>query len=157
MMKRILFLLLSLPLFLMGCNQGSSNLEEYNQSELKEKISEQLLQPKLPAKLPFELAESSFDAGPSGNESTKIIIDFYGEKNEHLGLVASSKVSLSSDLEKESVDIGEIKGKYAENENGVKYLMWKEGKINYTLQYFSQASETKIEKQELIDTAKSFE
>ncbi|WP_201714633.1 DUF4367 domain-containing protein [Rossellomorea arthrocnemi] len=155
-MKRIIFLLLALPLFLMGCNQGSSNLEEYNQSELKEKVSKQNLQPKLPTKLPFELVESSFDAGPSGKESKKIIIDFYGEKNEHLGFVASSKVNLSSDLEQENVDIGEVKGKYAENENGVKYLMWKDGEINYTLQYFSQASETKIEKQELIDTAKSF-
>jgi Domain of unknown function (DUF4367) len=156
-MRKLLLVLMALPIFIMGCSQEASGLIEYNNSELKKQISKLDLQAMLPSQLPFELAEYSFDAGPSGKESNKVIIDFYGKQNEHLGLVVSSKVNLSSDLEQESVEIGEVKGKYAENENGVNYLMWKDGDTHYTLQYFSEASETVVGKEELVEVAQSFE
>ncbi|KGP72912.1 DUF4367 domain-containing protein [Pontibacillus yanchengensis] len=156
-MRRLLVYYLTLSLILIGCSNEETNLTSFNNSELKSKLEEQSFHPKVPTKLPFKVSDTSFDAGPPDQKSNTYIIDFYGTENEHLGLTVSRGVAVSTNLETTGVEIGDEKGKFAENKNGVKYLSWEDEGIRYQLQYFSKTSDTEVNKGELIETAKLFQ
>ncbi|MGG4166409.1 DUF4367 domain-containing protein [Rossellomorea vietnamensis] len=159
-MKRLLFFLLVIPIFLFGCNNGengnNSSLNDFDNTELKEQLKDQDFQPKLPSKTPIAVENAQFDPPVEGREV--LTFDFFGEES-HLGLmtVRGKKVSNSSDIEYEEVEIGELKGKYGVNDAGVMNLYWTDDKTYYRLTYYGKQSEKEITKEELIATAESFE
>jgi hypothetical protein len=146
--------------FLAACgNSGtSSNLEDFDNSNLKEELSAKAFQPKLPTKTPFEVTDAQVSNAP--NQDTVLTIDFTnsGESSNYMGLMAvNGKNVESSKMEFEEVKIGDIKGKYAVNNAGTMILKWTENGISYDLTYFGKQSEKEITKEELIKTAESFE
>ncbi|MGP4081110.1 DUF4367 domain-containing protein [Pseudalkalibacillus sp. R45] len=161
-MKKWLSMVSMLVLILAGCN-SSGSLYDYDNTKLKEELEERDFQPRVPTKLPFD--EGQADLNPSielgeGQDDTVIMIDFTssGEADRNLlGLEIVKDVEVDSDMEYETVDIGELKGQFADNEAGNMVLNWKEGNINYTLSYYKEQSDTEITKEHLIETAKSFE
>ncbi len=149
-------------LVLAGCST-SGNLYDYDDTKLKEGLEERAFQPRVPTKLPFD--DGQADLNPpielgEGQDDTVIMIDFTssGEGNRNLmGLEIVKDIDVHSDMEYETVDIGELKGQFAETEAGNMVLNWKEDNMNYTLSYYKEQSDTEITKEDLIETAKSFE
>ncbi|WP_064092927.1 hypothetical protein [Rossellomorea aquimaris] len=158
-MKKIIILLLTIPLLLLGCSSGTqSTLVDFDHAQLKKQIEVQGFQPKLPAKMPFEGAKAEFSPPP--NQQDVLIFDFFshGEENKnHLGFMIVNGKNSSSDMEFEDVSIGDIKGKYAVNNGDAQILRWKDGDIEYSLTYYGKQSDKEVSKGELIETAKSFE
>ena len=158
-MKKLIVVLLTIPLFLIGCSGGTqSTLADFDHTQLKKQIEDQGFQPKLPAKMPFEGAKAEFSPPP--NQQEVLIFDFFShgeENNNHLGLMIVNGKKGSSNMEFEDVSIGDLKGKYAVNNAEAQTLRWKDGEIEYSLTYYGKQSDKEVSKEELIETAKSFE
>ncbi|PGY12642.1 DUF4367 domain-containing protein [Bacillus sp. AFS031507] len=158
MTKKFLFLLAFVPLLLMGCTASGSNLYEFDHSKLKEQVKDQEFQPELPSKLPLENMKASFS--PIPDQADVQTFDFFtngkGNKN-HLELLVVNKKASSSNLKFEEVEIGDLNGQYAVNDEKAQILRWKENNLEYTLTYYGQQSDKELSKEDLIETAKSFE
>ncbi|WP_226666268.1 DUF4367 domain-containing protein [Metabacillus litoralis] len=161
-MKKIFIILLPILLLVMGCS-GGKNLIDFDHTKLKEEIKEQSFQPKLPSNLPFDVEEAIFTPPPKEQQPSSILtFDFFGPENEsgnkdHLSLMTVKGGKVESDLEYEDVKIGDLKGKYALNDGKEMILNWIEDDVYYVLTFYVQQSDTKISKEDLIKTAKSFE
>jgi hypothetical protein len=157
-MKKRLFLLFVNVLLLAGCGGGNSSLNTFDNTELKKEMEELAFQPKLPTKTPFEVTGTDVRHPPSSDDI--IIVDFIssGEKNNHMGLmVANGKNVESSNLDFEDVEIEDNTGKYAVNDADAMILKWTEDGVSYSLTFFGKQSEKEVTKEELIETAVSFE
>ena len=157
-MRRLFFLLLAIPLMLLGCSSGSDvTLHSFDNSVLKEQTKEQSFQPELPTKVPFKVTDAQFSPPPK--QDTVLTFDFYsqGESNNHLSLMVVKGKIASTEREFEEVEIGDEKGGYAVNGAGAQILKWSKGDVDYALTYFAKQSDDQISKEQLIETAKSFE
>ncbi|WP_221567891.1 DUF4367 domain-containing protein [Alkalihalobacillus sp. TS-13] len=122
-MKKWLSMVFIVVLILAGCSSDGS-LYDYDNTKLKEELEERAFQPKVPTKLPF--GEGQADLNPpielgEGKDDTVIMIDFTSseEGNRNLmGLEIVNDLDVHPDMEYETVDIGELKGQFAENETG---------------------------------------
>ncbi|EDL66608.1 DUF4367 domain-containing protein [Bacillus sp. SG-1] len=160
-MKKLFVLVVVFLLAACGGIGGSSNLETFDNSKLKEELKEGAFQPRLPTNTPFKVTDTQVIHPP--NQDTRLMIDFmsYGDNEKiknTMGLVAvNGKNVESSMLEFEEVEIGEITGQYAVNGAEAMILKWSEDGISYSLTYYGKQSEKEVKKEELIDTAESFE
>lgn len=161
-MKKILVMLLPILLLVLGCSAGTS-LTEFDNTKLKEEINDQAFQPELPTKLPFEIEEAVFTIPPQEQQPSNILsFDFFGSEDEngkgnHLSLMAVNGGKVESNIEYEDVKIGDLKGNYAVNDEEEMILNWSENDIHYRLTFYVQQSENEVTKDDLIETAKSFE
>ncbi|WP_409253319.1 DUF4367 domain-containing protein [Bacillus sp. SCS-153A] len=157
-MKKILFLLLLNVLLLAACGSVNSSLKNFDNTELKKEMEELAFQPKLPTKTPFEVTETDFRHPPSSDDI--IMVDFmsFGDSNNHMSLmVVNGKNVESSNMDFEDVEVGDTTGKYAVNDADAMILKWTEDGISYDLTFFGKQSEKEVTKEELIETAESFE
>ncbi|MBN9653391.1 hypothetical protein J0K78_03855 [Halobacillus sp. GSS1] len=157
-MKKLL-LMITLPLILVACS-STSGLHKFNNDELSKKTEDLAFNPQLPTELPFELERAEFSHPPKVQQPYKTLtFDFYGETKEHLSLLTinGGEVSSTSQEEYQDVQVEDKYGKYFVDSSGNKTLRWAEGKIHYVLKYFAEQSETKVEKNDLIEAAESFQ
>ncbi|MBM7602428.1 DUF4367 domain-containing protein [Metabacillus litoralis] len=161
-MKKIGFMLLPILLLVIGCSGGTS-LTEFDNTKLKEELNDQAFQPKLPTKLPFEVEEAAFTTPPQEQQPSNILsFDFFGSgdengKGNHLSLMAVNGGKVESNIEYEDVKIGDLNGSYEVNDEEEMILNWSENDIHYRLTFYVQQSDNELTKEELIETAKSFE
>jgi hypothetical protein len=159
-MRRPIFWLLVISVLLMSCSNADggndSSLHDFDNSDLREQLNQQDFKPKLPSKTPIEVKDAQFDPPIAGHEI--VTFDLYGE-GSHMGLmmVRGKEVSNRSDNEYEEVEIGDVKGEYGVDDAGVMHLDWTDDRIHYRLTYYGEQSEKEITKEELIETAESFE
>ncbi|MEW4306006.1 DUF4367 domain-containing protein [Rossellomorea marisflavi] len=153
-MKKALILIMGL-LFLTACgNSASSSLEEYDNSDLKNDIQNEPFQSELPTKLPFEVDSATFTPAPGEQSKTMQTFQFEGVDGQFMDLKTNSgEVNFSGTDNDESVEIGDNEGTFGETKNGSLSLHWKDGDLTYQL----MAKGDKVTKEELIETAKSFE
>lgn len=157
-----LFVLFSI-LFLAACGSSgaSNNLEDFDNSRLKEELKEVAFQPQLPTNTPFKVTETQVNHPP--NQDTVLMIDFmsYGDDDKiknTMSLMAVNGENIDDAImEFEEVEIGDITGLYAVNDAEAMILKWEEAGISYTLTFYGKQSEKEITKEDLIDTAASFE
>jgi hypothetical protein len=163
--KKILFLLVTIPLLLMGCSSsgtsGNTKLNDFDNTQLKAKLEDAAFQPQLPTKMPIEIKQADFTPPPK--EHMPLSIHFYGSGNgngDHLELMVFNNQNgegvHNSGVNFEEVKIGDIKGKYGVNDSEAMMLNWTEDDNYYALTYYGQQSDTEITKEDLIETAKSF-
>ncbi len=162
--RKMLFILIAIPFLLLGCSNLSKNsqLSEFDNSDLKTKLEDQAFQPKLPSKLPFEVEQAEFTPPPK--DYMPVTIHFLSSRNgngDHLELLIFNHKDggnvQHSGVKFEDVKIGDIKAKYAVNDSEAMMLNWTEDDIFYGLTYYGKQSDTEITKEDLIETAKSFE
>ncbi|MGR9049620.1 hypothetical protein ACQ4XT_13425 [Halobacillus faecis] len=157
-MKKLL-LIITLALILGGCS-STNGLYKFNNDELSKKTIDMAFNPQLPTELPFEVEQTEFSHPPKVQQPYKTLtFDFYGESKEHLSLLTinGGEVSSTSQEEYQDVQVGDKSGKYFVDSSENKTLRWEEGKIHYVLKYFAEQSETKVEKNDLIEAAESFQ
>ena len=77
------------------------------------------------------------------------------ENNNHLELLVVKGKEGHSNSKSEEVKIGERKGQYIASKEE-QTLRWKDGDLEYTLIYYTEQSNKKLSKVDLIETAKSF-
>ena len=156
MKKKLLILLPIILLLFAGCSSNGSNLYEFDNSILKEQVKDNGFQPKLPTKLPFENVKASFDSLPDQTDIKTF--EFFSSRkgnNNHLGLLVVKGKEGQSNSKFEEVKIGERKGQYFVSKEE-QTLRWKDRDLEYTLIYYTEQSNMKLSKADLIETAKSF-
>lgn len=161
-MKKVMMLIAII--FLAGCGSSgdSSGLEDFDHSSLKEKLKEEAFQPQLPTETPFEVTDTQVTHPP--NQDTVLMIDFMsyrddGKIKNTMSLMAVNAKSVDDAILKfEEVTIGDITGQYVVNNAGAMILKWTKDGIAYNLTCYSgEISEEDVTKEELIQTAESFE
>lgn len=88
------------------------------------------------------------------------MVDFLSsdQSSNQLSLMAVNGENIdSSDMVFEEVEIDDISGQYAVNDEDVMILKWSENGISYNLTYYGEETDHKVTKEELIQTAASFE
>jgi hypothetical protein len=155
MTKKLLILLAFVLLLLVGCNANSSKLYKFDNSTLKSQVKDLEFIPKLPSKLPFENVKATFSSPPDQGDLQTF--DFFTSgkgNNNFLELLVINNKEGFSGSKFEEVKIGEIKGKYFKK---TQTLRWKDKNLEYSLMYHGEQSDKKLSKEDLIETAKSFE
>ncbi|MEI5908954.1 DUF4367 domain-containing protein [Bacillus spongiae] len=170
-MKKILLLLITIPIFVIGCS-SEANLVTYDNEELtrifknefvqpkhSEELNEESSLPKLPTKLPFKPDQVDFSQPPPHYEegSLFLIFDFLskGESYAHLQLqVVNMETEYDTDFE--AIKIGDIEGFYYSESPDLMLLNWVEEEIHYDLKYVASSSDKYISKEEFITIAESF-
>ncbi|WP_044022439.1 DUF4367 domain-containing protein [Bacillus sp. SG-1] len=143
-------------LFLAACgNSGaSSNLEDFDNSDLKEGLQEEAFQSELPTKLPFAVRGATFTPTPGDQRELRQTFQFDGVDGQFMDLRTNSgEVHFTGTDNDEQVKIGDHDGTIGETENGSLSLHWKDGDLTYHL----MANGDEVTKEELIETAESFE
>jgi ABC-type glycerol-3-phosphate transport system substrate-binding protein len=157
MTKKLLVLLAFVLLMCAGCNANGSNLYKFDPSTLKGQVKDHEIQPKLPTKLPLENVEASLSSPPDQGDVLTFYFFTTGEgKNNHLELLVVKNKASHSNIKFEEVEIGDLKGHYAVNEDKAQILRWKEKDLEYSLIYYGQQSDKELSKEDLIETAKAF-
>lgn len=160
MKKIIVSLLLCMPLFIIGCSNGSQGkdaLHTYGHQDLALKLEKEPFQSKLPTKMPFKVVDTGFEPSPIEPERERVqSFDFYGDDKEHISLMVVNGGSVSSKAEFEQVESGDFTGEYAVNDSEEKLLKWKDGKKHYRITFYAFTTDTEVTKEDLINTAKSF-
>ncbi|EDL66620.1 hypothetical protein [Bacillus sp. SG-1] len=158
-MKRFLFLFLTLSLMLAACSSGASgSLESFDASDLRSDLEEMSFQPQLPTLVPFEVTDTDLRKPPSSENA--LMVDFLSsdQSSNQLSLMAVNGENVeSSEMVFEEVEIDDITGQYAVNDEDVMILKWSENGISYNLTYYGEETDHKVTKEELIQTAASFE
>ncbi|MEI5908041.1 DUF4367 domain-containing protein [Bacillus spongiae] len=150
-MKKLLFLLVTMMVLLIGCSNGS-DLQEYEHSSLKDDLKGEPFQAKLPTKLPFEVELATFTPAPTEEQKESIqTFQFDGINGELLDMKAFKNEVDYGEIDKEEVTIGGETGYYFENENDAKILIW----INEGMNYELATMEKSITKNDLVEVAKS--
>jgi hypothetical protein len=154
--KKLLIFLPFVLLLFTGCSSNGTNLYAFDNSIVKKQVKDYGFQPKLPTKLPFENVKASTDSPPIQADIKMFDFFTYGKgNNNHLDLLIIEGKEGYSNAKSEEVKIGERKGQYyASKEKQI--LRWKERDLEYTLTYYTEQSNKKLSKADLIDTAKSF-
>jgi hypothetical protein len=150
------FLIFVLILFLAACgNSGaSSNLEDFDNLSLKEDLQEEAFQSELPTKMPFDVEGATFTPTPGDQREIIQSFQFHGVDDEFMDLQTySGEAHFSGTDNDEQVEIGDNEGTFGEYENGSFGLRWKDGDLTYRL----MAKGDEVTKEELIETAESFE
>ena len=158
-MKRFLFLFVTLSLILVGCSSGANgSLESFDATDLRTELDEMSFQPQLPTLVPFEVTDTDLRKPPSSDNV--LMVDFLSsdQSSNQLSLMAVNGENIdSSDMVFEEVEIDDISGQYAVNDEDVMILKWSENGISYNLTYYGEETDHKVTKEELIQTAASFE
>jgi hypothetical protein len=150
------FFMFVVLLFLAACgNSGaSSNLEDFDNSSLKEDLQEESFQSELPTKMPFEVEGATFTPSPGDQREIIQSFQFHGVDDEFMDLTTySSEANFSGTDDDEQVEVGGNEGTFGEAENGSLRLLWKDGDLTYRF----MAKGEEVTKEELIETAESFE
>lgn len=143
-------------LFLAACSDSgaSSNLKDFDHSNLKEDLQDETLQSELPTKTPFEVEGATFTPTPGDQRETIQTFQFHGVNDELMDLKTfNGEANFSGTDNDEQVEVGENEGTIGETENGSLSLHWKDGDLTYHL----MANGDEVTKDELIETAESFE
>lgn len=143
-------------LFLAACSDSGalSNLKDFDHSNLKEDLQDETFQSELPTKTPFEVKGATFTPTPGDQRETIQTFQFHGVNDEFMDLKTfSGEANFSGTDNDEQVEVGENEGTIGETENGSLSLHWKDGDLTYHL----MANGDDVTKDELIETAESFE
>ncbi|WP_409250701.1 hypothetical protein V1502_11040 [Bacillus sp. SCS-153A] len=156
-MRIILFLLIALPVLLVGCSSSDSNsLVDYDHSKLSSEFENEGIQPKLPTGFPVRIKGHERVIPP--HETSRYETKFTGENGEIFTLIVhSGPVAYEEGMKKEDVSINGSEGFYTENEVTGPSLHWTEGKYHYILDYSTIALETEVNKETMMAIAESFE
>jgi hypothetical protein len=153
-MKRLFVLFVILFLGACGNSGTSSSLEDFDNSNLKEELKEEAFQSELPTKMPFEVKEATFTPTPGEQREVMQTFQFDGVDGQFMDLKTNSgEVHFSGTDNEEQVEIGDNEGTFGKTENGSLSLHWKDGDLTYHL----MANGDEVTKEELIETATSFE
>ncbi|GGF26879.1 hypothetical protein GCM10010954_27400 [Halobacillus andaensis] len=156
--QRLFFV--TMLVFLVGCSDGSADdLEPFDHSALEEELNAESFQPKLPAQLPYEVEDYNYTPGPMSQKDTLLNFEFIGKGPTIIELMTTKgDINYGDDVATEQVEVGDTQGEYGESKDeSSKRLVWKEDDISYELKYFMEGSEKNITKDELIQSAESFQ
>ncbi|MEI5908734.1 DUF4367 domain-containing protein [Bacillus spongiae] len=157
-MKKIIFLLIAVPFFLIGCGSDNDvNLVTYDNGELEKELKEEGIQPKLPTKFPIVIVEHELSIPPPPTPKGQFPVYYTGENGEYFELMIWDRPVTWEEISTyEKVDINGNESFYMSDEAYTSTLHWEDGDYYYILQYHHQSSETKITKGDLINIAESF-
>ncbi|WP_421383406.1 DUF4367 domain-containing protein [Bacillus salacetis] len=153
-MKKLFILVTILFLAACGNSGASSNLEDFDNSNLKDDLQEEAFQSELPTKMPFEVKGATFTPTPGDQREVMQTFQFEGVDGQFMDLKTNSgEVHFSGTDNDEQVEIGDHEGTFGKTENGSLSLHWEDGDLTYHL----MANGDEVTKEELIETAGSFE
>ena len=162
-MKSLLSFILVTFLLLSGCSLGKADgLNAYDNTSLQNKLKDEAYQPNLPAQLPFQAENTNFEPTPTTGDTEAVYNFIFSGEGKSIELMTLNGKSIHMNMEMKEVDIGNLEGKYAEKKmersgETIKYLTWKQDGIVYKLTAANKKSEKSISKEDLINTAESFE
>jgi hypothetical protein len=154
-MKKLILLVIVIPLMLIGCSNGS-NLVTFDNTELAKELKSEGINPKLPTMFPVEIVKYERVIPP--HESKRYETSFTAEGGEVFNVIIhSGQVTYNNQVKKEEVKINGNEGFYRENDADRQSLHWTDGEYHYILEYVTTDLDIQVTKKTMIETAESFE
>lgn len=162
-MKFLTGVLIGIVIIVSGCSGNSQQLQSFDHSQLKSKLTNFSFQPKLPTLLPFQVQETLFTPPPEELKPYESYqFEFIGSAEKNRTLIRLATVqgkNVTSNLEGsyEPIEVGGVEGQILIREDSPMTLTWDEGNVHYRLEYVNDRVDTEVMKEELVHTAESFE
>lgn len=141
-------------MILIGCSEGD-NFKRFDNSELKEELKVEGINPKLPTKFPVTIVEYERKTPPQQSNIHEII--FKGKDGELFSLIIDSATTEYNDFEKEDVEINGNSGFYVESKLPGPSIHWTDGEFHFIFQYQTTNLEKTETKEVMIGIAESFQ